>query len=226
METSGNQKSKSYIPALSYDWLTPYFDPLLKWVMREEVFKLAFIEAAHLEKASSVLDLGCGTGTLTILAKKRYPSVNVTGVDIDPAVLEIARKKAAQAGVQIGWEIGMADDLTYDEATFDLVLSSLMFHHLQSIAKVHALEQTFRVLRPGGELFIVDYGQPHTTGMRLIAAILGKLESVEDNFKGRLPEMMRSAGFGQVAELRHFSTSLGPISIFHGQKSVNASIDC
>ena len=218
MGTSENNRSRAYIPALSYAWLTPYFDPLLKWVMQDEVFKVRLLEVAHLESASSVLDLGCGTGTLTILAKRRCPSIQITGLDIDPAVLNIARKKAIQAGAQVRWEIGMADELTFDKATFDRVLSSLMFHHLDRAAKVRALEETFRVLKPGRELFILDFGVPHTAWMKLIAIALRRLEEVEDNFQGLIPEMMCNVGFEGVTELEHFSTTLGPLSIFRGQK--------
>jgi SAM-dependent methyltransferase len=220
VETGKNNRSKMYIPALSYEWLTPYFDPLLKWVMRDGVFKIRLLELAHLEKASSVLDLGCGTGTLTILAKKSRPSIQITGLDIDPDILEIAREKAARAGVQVHWEIGMADDLIFDNASFDLVLSSLMFHHLDRAAKVRALEESFRVLKPGRELFILDFAMPHTTWMKFIAKAFRNLEEVEDNFKGLIPEWMRRVGFEGVTELDHFSTTLGPISIFRGQKSV------
>ena len=223
METSENPRSKAYIPALSYDWLTPAFDPLLKWIMREDVFKPALIKAARLENASSVLDLGCGTGTLTILAKEQVPAIDIIGVDIDPAVLEIARRKAHRADVKIRWEIGMADALTFEEATFDRVLSSLMFHHLKTVEKKRAFTEVYRVLKPGADLYLVDYAKPRTITMRLIATVFRKLEEVEDHFKGLLPEMMRSAGFIQVNEVEHFSTNLGPLSIFHGRKPTSAT---
>ena len=79
-----------------------------------------------------VLDLGCGTGTLTILAKKVAPGANVTGLNGDPQVRQIAQDKAAQTGVQIEWDRGMAFDLPYPDNTFERVLTSLVYHHLST----------------------------------------------------------------------------------------------
>ena len=80
-----------YIPALSFKWLTPLYDPLLKWVMREESFKRRLIQQANIHPKMKVLDLGCGTGTLTLMLKRAHPEAEVTGLDGDPQVLDIAR---------------------------------------------------------------------------------------------------------------------------------------
>ena len=87
--------SSQYIPALRFKWLTPFYDPLLKWGMREENFKRRLVAQANIRPGSRVLDLGCGTGTLTILVKRIIPEAEVTGLDGDPAVLQIAGQKAA-----------------------------------------------------------------------------------------------------------------------------------
>jgi ubiquinone/menaquinone biosynthesis C-methylase UbiE len=164
------------------------------------------------------LDIGCGTGTLTVLTKQKQPSATVVGIDIDPDVLSIARKKINQARVHIDLGIGTVTALPYRGETFDRVLSSLMFHHLRRDEKKRTLEEVFRVLKADGEIFIVDYGLPHTSGMRFVASVMGKLEETEDNIHGLLPEMMRASGFSQVKEMEHFSTALGPISIYGAQK--------
>jgi ubiquinone/menaquinone biosynthesis C-methylase UbiE len=83
--------SKRYIPALSFSWLTPLYDPLLKWGMREETFKRNLIEQAGIQNGHQALDLGCGTGTLTIMLKQAVPGALVTGLDGDPEVLSIAK---------------------------------------------------------------------------------------------------------------------------------------
>jgi hypothetical protein len=59
--------SDKYIQALSFKWLTPLYDPILKWGMREDVFKRRLIQQARIKPGMLVLDLGCGTGMLTIL---------------------------------------------------------------------------------------------------------------------------------------------------------------
>ncbi len=103
-------KSK-YLPALGLRALTPLYDPLLRSVMREETFKRRPIALADLAGGRRVLDLGCGTGTLTLLAKQTHPDADVVGIDPDPEVLSRARSKAVQAGVAITWDEGLATDV-------------------------------------------------------------------------------------------------------------------
>ncbi|MFT3894180.1 MAG: methyltransferase domain-containing protein [Anaerolineales bacterium] len=97
---------KRYIPALRFKWLTPLYDPLLKWVMREETFKRRIIQQANIQPGMNVLDLGCGTGTLTLMLKRAHPNANITGLDGDPQVLNIAREKSG--GMDIRWDEGLA----------------------------------------------------------------------------------------------------------------------
>jgi trans-aconitate methyltransferase len=96
-------KHEPYIPALGVDWLTPLYDPLLRWVMREEQFKRYLIRQAQIGPGQHVLDLGCGTATLTLLIKQTHPEAVVIGLDGDPKVLEIGRTKARQAGWIFSW---------------------------------------------------------------------------------------------------------------------------
>ena len=203
-------KSK-YIPALGLRSLTPLYDPLLRWVMREETFKRRLIAQANLAGGHRVLDLGCGTGTLTLLAKQTHPDAEMVGIDPDPEVLSRARSKAAQAGVAITWDEGLATRLPYPDRSFDRVLSSLVLHHLKRPARQAAFDEVWRVLRPGGEFHIVDFGPPRTLPMRIIAAILRPLEEAGDHFDGLLPGQIEAAGFSLVHETGRFDTALGPL---------------
>jgi len=211
-------KGAEYIPALGYDWLTPLYDPLLRWVMREEKFKRDLIAQARLEAGHRVLDLGCGTATLTILAKQLHPDATVVGLDGDPRVLEIGRTKAAKAGTNITLDQGMAFQLPYPDGSFDRVLSSLVFHHLTTEDKRRALREVFRVLRPGGELHIFDFGRPHTVLARWIAPAVRRLERTADLIDGLLPDMFRRAGFGEAQETAHFMTLVGTLSLYRAQR--------
>ncbi len=87
-------KSEKYIPALSYDWLTPFYDPVVRLTTREKVFKKALVEQAKIKAEHRVLDLACGTGTLTILIKNTQPQAAIIGIDGDAKILEIAKTKA------------------------------------------------------------------------------------------------------------------------------------
>src|SRR3990172_4645788 len=93
--------SPGYIPALGARVLTPLYDPLIRWVMREERFKNRLIDLADVRPGMRVLDLGCGTGTLSIMVKRRQPGADVVGLAPDQEMLDRARAKAARAGGEI-----------------------------------------------------------------------------------------------------------------------------
>ncbi len=169
-----------------------------------------------LEKGHSVLDLGCGTATLTILIKKTCPEAEVTGLDGDPKILEIARSKVGELDITL--DRGMAFELPYPDGSFDRVVSSLVIHHLTRENKMRTFQEIFRVLRPGGELHVADLGKPHNTLMFLISLIFSRLEETSDNIKGLLPEMLRETGFEQVEETARFMTAFGTLSLYRARK--------
>lgn len=212
-------ESSRYIPALRFRWLTPLYDPLLKWGMREEIFKRRLVERADISDGQRVLDLGCGTGTLTVMVKQAYPKADVTGLDGDPDVLEIAHLKAGQAGLKITWDHGYAYDLTYPDRSFDVVVSSLVVHHLESSDKVRAFREVLRVLKPGARFHVVDFGKPFSPLTRLQAAVMKNLEEVADNFAGRIAPMLQEAGFESVSEAGNFTTIFGPVWFYQAIKS-------
>ncbi len=122
-------KNEKYIPALSYDWLTPFYDTAVRLTTREKIFKKALVEQAKIKAGHRVLDLACGTGTLTILVKSARSQAAVVGIDGDAKILEIAKTKAKESGVEIQFDEGMSFDLPYEDESFDRVVSSLFFHH-------------------------------------------------------------------------------------------------
>ena len=215
-----NRQTKApYIPALKYGWLTSLYDPLQRWVVRESTFKQHLVEQAPIEKGQRILDLGCGTATLTIIIKKTHPESEVAGLDGDPRILEIDRGKVAKTGFDITLNQGMAFDLPYADDSFDHVFSTLLFHHLTRENKIRTLKEVFRVLRPQGELHVVDFGKPQNTLMYLISLIVRRLqEETSDNIKGLLPEMFRNAGFEQVEETARYTTIFGTLSLYRARK--------
>jgi len=165
-----------------------------------------------------VLDLGCGTGTLTLFVKKSQPSAEVIGIDIDPHILSITKEKAIQANAQIRFDLGTAFNLPYPDNYFDRVVSSLVFHHLRREDKLRALKEALRVLKKNGELHIADMGKPQNLLMRLPSVVMGRLEETEDNVKGLLPKMFKNAGFNQVEETSNLMTIFGTVSFYKGLK--------
>lgn len=204
-----------YIPALYQHWLTPLYDPFMRYLMREKEFKRRLIRNANPQPGEKILDLGSGTGTLTIMLQKAQPAAVISGMDIDPTVLNIALQKAIQENLPaIQWDRGQASDLPYQDKTFDLVVSSLMIHHLAPDEKKLAFEEVFRVLKPGGRFQIADFGPPHDPVMRLITIWMAMLEQTADNFQGQIPIYLKKIGFEMVTETGFFRTVFGPISFY------------
>jgi ubiquinone/menaquinone biosynthesis C-methylase UbiE len=163
-----------------------------------------------------VLDVGCGTGTLDILVKQKYPASDVVGLDGDSRILEVARSKVKEHGFEIQFEQGMSFDLPYPDESFDVVLTSLMLHHLSRDDKQKTAAEMCRVLRRGGRLFGMDFTESRSFVGRAIRPLTRRLERVADNLDGFLPVMFEKAGFRNYEEIRRYF--FGSISLFQGSK--------
>ena len=200
------RSGQNYIPALRFALLTSLYDPLVAWTARESTFKRRLVKLAQIAAGHSVLDLGCGTATLTILIKRRHRQAMVVGLDGDKRILGIARKKVEAAGLDVSLDFGLATELPYPDESFDRVLSSLLFHHLTRDQKRHALVEALRVLRPGGQLHVADWGQarnPIERAQFLSVQLLDGFETTTDNVKGPLPKMIADAGFSRLGFSAH-----------------------
>jgi ubiquinone/menaquinone biosynthesis C-methylase UbiE len=189
--------------------------------MPESLFMGRLVEQARIQPGHRVLDLGCGTATLTLCLKQAHPEAEVVGLDADPRVLEIAREKAASAGIHIVLDQGMACALPYADDFLDHVLSSLLFHHLTREDKLRALQEALRVLRPGGGLHIADWGKAEDWRMRtafLLVQCLDGWKTTSDNVIGMLPELLSQAGFARVRESERLRTVFGTLSLYQAQK--------
>ena len=213
--------SERYVPALGYRWLTALYDPVVRVTTRERTFKAALLAQAALGPGESVLDLACGTATLTIAAKLDEPRAELSGLDGDPEILKLARAKAERAGAEIRFDEGYSDRMPYADARFDKVLCSLFFHHLGSDAKLRSFREILRVLKPGGELHVADWGRAANPLMRfafLGIQLLDGFPNTADNARGLLPQFIRDCSFVDVAETRRYATVFGTLSLYRALK--------
>lgn len=135
---------------------------LLVWVLtlgRERAFRERLVDLGRLRSGESALDVGCGTGALAIAAKGRVGADGrVCGVDPSLEMVARARRKAARAGVDVRFERATVEALPFPGATCDVVLGSLMLHHLTEEGRRQGIAEIARVLKPGGRFLAVDIG--------------------------------------------------------------------
>lgn len=210
-----------YVPALRFNWLTPFYDAVVATTTRERTFKEALIKQSDIKAGQRVLDLGCGSGTLVIWIKQAQPLADVTGVDGDPAILARAKGKARSIKVSVHFDQALSQNLPYPAAHFDSAVSSLFFHHLNRTSKQCAARELFRVLKPGAQLHVADWGAPGNFLMRGLFVFIQLLDgfgNTQDNVSGKLVELFEQAGFSEVAERRSFSTVFGTMVLYSAVK--------
>ena len=167
-----------------------------------------------------VLDVGCGPGTLLMLLARRQVA-RAVGLDGDQDILAIARRKHERAGARFALVAAFSTAVPFGNHSVDRVFSTLMFHHLDDGAKLRSLCEARRVLSEHGELHVADWGRPHTTSMRLAAALVRALDGAavtRTNLEGRLPDFFRQAGFAHVEVRLERRTPFGTLAFYCARK--------
>lgn len=177
--------------AVTYDPITQYVLPPSEGLIRQTLI------TAIKTQPRRILDLGCGTGSTTVLLKQAFPQAEVIGLDLSPYMLTAAEYKAEQASLDIHWKHAKAECTGFPDASFDLVTASLLFHETPPAIAQAILQECYRLLTVGGECLILDGNQ------RLLRQTpwlnnLFEEPYIQDYALGSVDAWMGAAGFGAV----------------------------
>ncbi len=176
-----------------YDWLAP-----LMTLGSEQRLHRRIVKSLAQDNPRRVLDVGCGTGTLT---RQVYDALRpgddraVCGIDAAEAMIEVAQQKAGHRP-GLTFAAALAEELPTPDASVDCVLSTFFFHHLNYALKVKSLAECWRVLRPGGQLVILDVDVPYSLFGKICAWSgywLFHQPEIAENIHGRLREALQES---------------------------------
>ena len=210
---------RTYVPAAGHDRWLKFYDPLTKLLGAPAALR-TLLEQADLRAEQHVLEIGCGTGNLTLMLKQRHPRTHVVALDPDAHALDIARRKAERTHCEVRWVQGFGDAIPSADAAFDCVLSSFMLHHLTHDEKRATLIDVLRVLKPGGSMHIVDFAAPGEHPRGIIARLLHRDAHLHDSAEGRITTLLDAVGFHSVEQVAIRQTLFGPISFYRAGRAV------
>jgi FkbM family methyltransferase len=163
MTSHHHNHSRDYLPAAGYHFLLPLYDPTIRFLSRERKWRGEILKTLALSPGDVLIDVGCGTGTLAVMAKASVPSAEVIGIDPDPNALQRARKKAKRKGLSMTFEEGFGGDTArlVGESRATKIVSTLAFHHMSKDVQAETLAAMTKALRPGGLLRVADFTEGH-----------------------------------------------------------------
>ena len=201
--------------SVSYDPITQYaLPPNETWVRQGLIDSIK-------GTPRRILDLGCGTGSTTLMLKQAFPEAQVTGLDLSPYMLVMADHKATTAGLNIQWCHGNAEETGFPDASFEVVTASLLFHETPPTATKSILRECFRLLTPGGEVLILDGNQKTLRQVDWLTEVFEE-PYIKDYASGNVDAWMGAAGFEAVQTKDLFWVH----QVTHGMKPIPAQDKC
>jgi ubiquinone/menaquinone biosynthesis C-methylase UbiE len=172
-------------------------------------FRRMTVDLAGIHPGDTLLDVGCGTGAVTLPAKEKLGTHgHAIGIDPSPEMVARARQNAARKGLEIDFRLGVIEELPFPDESIDVATSSLMMHHLPAALKSRGLAEVYRVLKPGGRLLIADLMRPNASlASRIfnhVSMHAGLTEGVED-----LQPLLEQAGFNEITPLKERFLMIG-----------------
>jgi ubiquinone/menaquinone biosynthesis C-methylase UbiE len=216
------------------------YDTIVASTMRERRWRPRIADdiAARLGEEPAIVDIGAGTGSLACVLRERIPAAPITAVEPDERTRRIGQAKTrprGAAGAQpdllsnpIVWVDAHAEALPLADGSQDAAVMALMLHHLTTAHKRRALGEVWRVLKPGGSLYVADFGEPHDPLMAAAFALIQLADGVattRDHRAGRLPALIGDSGFATTTPLLRLRTVLGSVEILRGDTVALTSDD-
>lgn len=211
---------QTFTPAMGRFVFSRLYDPVIA-LSREKYWRGLLIAQLNPQPGDTIIDVGCGTGTLVSLLQQKAPTARIIGVDPDESILALAKQKVAG---HVEWHIGLGNALPVllGENIASNVCSSLVLHQCPLAMKKEILQAMYAVLKPGGKLVIADFGQQRTLLMRAAFRIVQLADGKQDtqpNADGIIPVLMQETGFIEVREVHVVATIAGSISIYTALKT-------
>ncbi|MFN6515520.1 MAG: class I SAM-dependent methyltransferase [Nostoc sp. CreGUA01] len=209
--------------AVTYDPITQYVLPPSETVIRQ-----ALIDAVKV-KPRRILDLGCGTGSTTLILKQAFPEAEVIGLDLSPYMLVRAEDKSRTAGLDIVWRHGNAEKTGFSDASFDLVTAALLFHEIPDAVSLAILQESFRLLVTGGQVLIQDGNQKTLRQLEWLNDLFEE-PYIREYANGSVDANMGAAGFEAVRTqdvwwINQVTSGIKPIASANFRQYTATSVD-
>ncbi len=202
MSGSGHQPEAPTTRGRTIRWWARFYD-LFSWVMslgQEPAIRRKALEVARLSPGHHLLDIGCNTGTLALAAWRRLqPEGKVFGIDASPEMIEIAQEKAMKRALRVSFQVSTIEDLPFPDASFDVVLSSFILHHLPRDLRSQGFAQVLRVLKPGGRFLAVDLADSTRSLIGRLTGVFG--HAMPRGYVEGLVSEIGAAGLENVREV-------------------------
>ncbi|MBW4654578.1 MAG: class I SAM-dependent methyltransferase [Kaiparowitsia implicata GSE-PSE-MK54-09C] len=177
--------------AVTYDAITQYvLPPNELWIRKSLIERIQ-------SRPRRILDIGCGTGSTTLLLKQAFPQAEVIGLDLSPYMLLAAKDKAKAAHQLIQFVHGNAEQTGLPDGSIDLVTATLLFHETPPAVSQTILREMFRLLRVGGEVLLLDGNQAMLRHSDWLTDIFEE-PYIQAYAAGSLDAWLGQAGFGAV----------------------------
>jgi len=230
------ERDRPFLPGMGRTWLLPLYDVVTRVAGVRQLHERT-VELAGIRPGQDVIDVGCGTGNLSLAALAARPDARLTGLDPDATALRRAARKARRRGVSLTLVQGYADRLPAEDASLDHVISSLALHHVDEDGRARFASDAFRALRPRGRITVADFGGPsqgaedasHTAHSQhnqhshgpghavrhlrsLMRSRVAKSPGLAGNLDDGIVALLTGAGFEDAREVGHLDHPFGRVA--------------